>query len=139
MTTSSTELNPDFSFAPRVLEDPDHPPVTAFQVTQKHAVRVAIEAARFLADDGEHPLLSQGAQLGDGPFVCPPGFHAGGWTVAYEGDYDWPWRLAGSLSHARKAAKAGEPTARQRALLDAVGDGFFLEPVTGWCLGIYEI
>lgn len=106
-------------------------------VTSLDAVKVAQAAAAFLSGHGEYALMGQGPRGGDGPFACGPGFHADGWTVAYEGDYDWPWRLTERLFIARTAAAAGETITDGDAALLALTEGVFLEPVTGWSLGIY--
>src|SRR4051812_17756667 len=45
---------------------------------------------------------------------------AGAYSLALEGDYEWPYGIADHI------AAAGLTT-----------PGAFLEPLTGWCLGIY--
>lgn len=50
-----------------------------------------------------------------------PGFHASGWTLALEGDYDWPILVS-------EAVRAGEIE---------ISDAVFVEPVSGWALGLY--
>lgn len=50
-----------------------------------------------------------------------PGFHADGWTLALEGDYDWPMRVSEALFLKEISLPAD----------------VFVEPVNGWCLGLY--
>lgn len=40
------------------------------------------------------------------------------WNISYEGDYEWPMRIC-------EARRGQWP------------DGVFIEPVAGWCLGLY--
>jgi hypothetical protein len=55
------------------------------------------------------------------PKVFEPGFHAAGWTIGYEGAYDWTVLFS----------------AHQFEIDDPRLKGLFVEPVNGWCLGIY--
>lgn len=108
-------------------------------VTRQDAIAVAKAAAAFLSNDGEFPMLSQGDRAGDGPFVCGPGFHVQGWTVAYEGDYDWPFRFGERLFVARQAKSAGEPVSASDEALLVLTQGVHLEAVNGWLLGVYSV
>jgi hypothetical protein len=52
---------------------------------------------------------------GDKPTLYEPGFHADGWTIAWEGNPEWTLQ----------------------ALQDKKIKGVFTEPVNHWCLGLY--
>ena len=58
------------------------------------------------------------ARVEDGPKVYPPGFHADGWTIAWEGSID-EWAIGFAASkHARDLP-------------------VHVEPISTWLLGIY--
>lgn len=126
---------------PHVIDHPEHPSRTYAGVTRRDAIRVAEAVAGFLTADGGG-LLAQSSCIG--PFVCPPGFHTSGWSIAYEGDYDWPFRFAEAAFAARQPSLADLPTVADqvaelaaRRIRTATG-GLLLVPVSGWCLGVYQ-
>lgn len=77
------------------------------QVSKRQAEQVLAAVKAKYAEDVEY----FGA-----PKLYPPGFHASGWTVAWEcGPEDWVYRYT-----------------------DYAQPGLFLEPVNHWCLGVYR-
>ena len=60
------------------------------------------------------------ADAGEAPKLYPPGFHDSGWTIAWEGM--WEWTLF-TLHDDR---------------LPAWPSDVMPEPVNGWCLGLYR-
>lgn len=49
------------------------------------------------------------------------GLAEGSWSIAYEGDYDWPMDVS----------------ERQFLHPEEFPREVFLEPIAGWCLGVY--
>lgn len=78
-------------------------------VTRKQAEAVLkVVEKKFAAE-----LEGVPADSPERPHLYEPGFHSSGWTVAWEGHYEW------TLSQFETSPKV------------------FVEPVNGWCLGIY--
>lgn len=77
------------------------------QITRKQAEAVLAQVREYLGTD-EATLYE-------------PGFHSGGWTIGFEGDYDWSVYFVQRQYETRTVDRA-----------------VFIEPVAGWCLGLYR-
>lgn len=98
---------------------------------------VAQAAAAFLSDHGAYDLMGQGGDTTPGPVLYGPGFHADGYVIGYEGDYEWTIRFTEHLFAARLAHQQGEPVTDKAAALLALTDHLHIECLNGWALAVY--
>lgn len=101
---------------------PDHPASIHDGIDAIHAAGVTGLARLYITRHyGGHDLTHP-------PIAYPPGFHATGWTVGYEGAYEWTLGIAEAQFLSAEESQVAAYCLRYRILL---------EPVNGWCLGLY--